>query len=156
MIFKKKKTKSYVKEHHFLFVESLFQDVVDEALKWSWASWWPADSCLKYQTDDGILESGKPCKLILKRKFLKVVLRGEIAQIRPKRALQLVWKSGLMVGQEFIIVEERSNGTRIDHRARYAGSNILAKWIWVLLFRKKYNECIVQALDAFKQSVSAY
>ena len=150
---KKSKTKKYIKEHHFLFIESPFEKVSDEVLKWSWSSWWPTDSALRYVSDDGELEVGKPCRLVLKGRFVKAVFKGEVIKIRPNRALQLEWRSGMMVGQEFVIVEERSNGTRIDHRARYIGTNILTKLIWVLFFRKKYNECIRQALEALKQSM---
>ena len=155
--FLNKKTRSksnkYIKAHHFLFVEALFQEAADEALKWSWSSWWPKDNPLQYLTDDGVLEQGKQCRLILKGKFFNAVFKGEIIQFRPGRALQFVWRSGMMVGQEFIIAEERSNGMRIDHRARYAGSNIIAKLIWILFFQKKYEESIKMALEALKKSI---
>jgi len=150
---KKKKgigSRAHMKEHHFVFVEALFDDVVDEALKWSWSSWWPQDGCLHYELDGEFSETGRPCRLVIKTRFLNVVLRGEMLHVRPRRALQFSWHSGLIQGQEFLVVEERSNGTRIDHRTRYYGSNILFSLIWALFFRKRYDACIARALDALK------
>jgi hypothetical protein len=141
----------YFNVHYFSFIEGSFDEIADEILKWGWSSWWPKESVLQYEADaqDG-LQAGLPCRMFLKGKFLTVVLKGEIVQIRPKRVLQIEWRSGWVTGQEFIIVEERSNGTRVDFRARFKGTMLLSKMIWLLFFRKKYAECIRQALDVFK------
>ena len=151
---KKVNPKSHIKEHHFLFVEEPFDNVVGEALKWSWSSWWPRGGDLRYEIDGAEPEEGTPCRLVMNGKFFNIVLKGEIVQNRSRRALQFSWHTGLIKGQEFLIVEERSNGTRIDHRARYDGSNMIFKTVWLLFFRKRYDECIVRALDALKQFIT--
>lgn len=150
---KKIKQKKYFKEHHFLFVEKLFNEIAGDVLKWGRSSWWPKDGDLQYIVEEGEMEAGKGCTFVLKGKFLKAVFKGEIVQIRANRVLQLTWHSGMMTGQEFVLVEERSNGTRIDHRARYAGSNILNHLLWHLFFQKKYDESIQKALVVLKQSI---
>lgn len=151
---KKKKAKKYITEHHFLFVEVPFQGHSQEALAWGLSAWWPKKLALQYQRDNGDgLQEGADYKLILKQGLLKTTLKGEMIQVRPNRACQIEWRSGLVKGQEFVIVEERSNGMRIDFRARYAASNLLTQLIWALLFRRKFNDCIKEALEVFKHTV---
>ena len=141
----------YLKEHHFLFIERPYYEVADEILKWGWSSWWPEQGCVQYYVGkDAAVETGTSCEMVLKMGLLRVRLKGGIAQIKEKRMLQIDWRSGMMVGQEFVIVEERSNGTRIDHRARYKGSNFLMKIFWVVCFRRRYQAGIRQAMDALR------
>jgi hypothetical protein len=156
-ILKNKKSKiNYIKEHHFLFVEVPFGQISEDALKWGWAEWWPKDLALQYKMNDGdVLTEGVACKLIVKSKVLKSVLKGKMIQVRPNRDFQIEWLSGMIKGQEFVLVEERSNGMRIDYRSRYVGSNFLTQLIWVVFFRKQYNESIRQALNAFKHKVTS-
>jgi len=142
----------HLQEHHFLFIERPFDEVADDILLWGWSSWWPKNSPLQYT---GPAEGGRPdvgmsCKVSLSQKFMKAVFRGEVVQLKPRRVFQIGWQSGMMVGEEFLLVEERSNGVRIDHRVRYTGSNFLTKIIWTLFFRKKYRLSIANALDAMK------
>jgi hypothetical protein len=147
----------FLQEHHFLFIERPFQDVADEILLWGWSSWWPKESALQYSSLDDAKkpEVGMPCKVSLDRKFMQAVFKGDVVQFKDQKVLQIEWRSGMMIGQEFIIVEERSNGVRMDHRVRYTGSNFLAKAIWVLLFRKRYDLCLNNALDALREHLTA-
>lgn len=154
---KKKRAKKYIKEHHFMFVEAPFQKVAEDVLQWGVSEWWPKDLCVQYKGVEGeSLKSGTACKLIIKSKLIKTVLKGEVIRLRENKALHIEWRSGLIKGHEFIMVEERSNGTRIDYRSRYVGSNFLTQLIWVIFFRKQYNEGIRQALDILRDKATKY
>ncbi|MEW5894674.1 MAG: hypothetical protein AB1650_02785 [Candidatus Omnitrophota bacterium] len=158
--FFKNKTKlpKYLKEHHFTFVERPFHDAVSDILKWGWSQWWPKDSPVQYTlTGSGPEEigPGRSCQMVMTGKFLKSIWSGEVIQLKG-HLLQIEWKSGMMIGQEFVIAEERSNGTRVDHRVRYTGSNLVGRFLWLLFFRKKYHECILQAMDALKTGIGNF
>ncbi len=159
MLFSKEKIKpsKSLQEHQFLFIERPFSDVADKILLWGWASWWPKENALQYtsSTGAGLPSVGMNCQVSFSpfgtRVQWGVVSRGEIVQLKPKRVLQIEWRKGMIVGQEFVIVEERSNGTRLDHRVRYTGSNLFAKMIWAILFRKRYQDSIRHALAELKK-----
>jgi len=148
---KRMKDKHYLKEHQFLFVERPYHEVADEILQWGWSSWWPEQGWAQYRIGEGAVPgAGTACEMVLGRGMLQIRLKGEIVQIKERKAVQIEWQSGMMVGQEFVIVEERSNGTRIDHRLRYRGVNVFAQIVWLVVFRKRYQEGMQQVMDALK------
>jgi len=149
----KTRTLQFLQEHHFLFIERPFQEAADKILLWGWSEWWPHDNPLQYTlvTDGRIPAVGEACKASLGGRVLRAVFRGEVLQFKPQRVLQMEWRSGMMSGQEFVLVEERSNGIRIDHRVRYKGTNILTHLLWVLCFRKKYRRCVIGAFEAMRR-----
>ncbi len=141
----------FIQDHHFLFMENMFGEVVDEALLWGWSSWWPKDGDLQYHIiSSGGMASGALCELILKKKWGQVVLKGKVVSC-AKRALEIEWSAGLIKARERVTAEERSNGTRLDHQFVFVGSNIVTQFLWVLAFRRWHNQSVVGALDALKK-----
>ncbi|HSV43019.1 MAG TPA: hypothetical protein VLJ10_00550 [Candidatus Bathyarchaeia archaeon] len=141
----------FTQDRHFLFMENMFGDGVDEALLWGWSSWWPKDGDLQYHVlSSGGMATGALCELVLKKKWARVALKGKVVSC-AKRVLEIEWSSGLIKARELVTAEERSNGMRIDHQFIFVGSNRVMQFLWILVFRKWHNQCVVEALDALKK-----
>lgn len=135
---------------HFLFLEAPVSIVGPLALHWNEGAWWP-QTC-----DVEISKEGQDAMQVGTR--YRQVLRGhkgkgwlvEVTQLVPGKLLERTFREGLFTGVEKIMLDERSNGTRVDYVLTYRVSGMLNQWLWNLFLEKKHDANIEMILKALK------
>ncbi len=138
--------------HQFVFIEAPINIVADLALEWGDPIWWPKGCRIRYHAPAGStpLSEGKeyqialsgPCPLSWQARIMKYVSGVDV---------ELDFTSGALTGHERINLEERSNGTRIDHDMHYRVRGVFNQIIWQLFYAHHYHSWINTLLLTIKE-----
>jgi hypothetical protein len=136
---------------HFIFIEAPIEIVGPEAMAWGVASWWPAESLLRFtKMSAGDLAVGTVYKQEIKMKRLSTSWQVEITKFEPNILVERTFKGGLIKGCEIVRIGERSNGTRVDYERDYEIVGPLNKILWPVFYQKQYDANIELALRKLK------
>lgn len=154
MLSRKPKSKDTV-IHQFLFIEAPVQVVSAEVVSWGEASWWPKDCLWKYiRQTDGEIAIGT--KYVIKiNKPSAPDWAAEVSQLLPSRLIERMFTKGMFRGFERIILEEKSNGTRIDYELHFQVRGLLNFILWPLVLRAQYVKTIKSIMDGLKTHLLA-
>lgn len=139
--------------HQFVFIEAPIEVVSREVAAWGEASWWPKDVLWNYvRKTDGEIRVGT--KYVIKiNKPSAPDWAAEVTQYQPRHLVERTFSKGMFKGREVVVMEERSNGTRIDYELYFTIRGPLNLILWPLVFRSQYMKTIKQILKSFKTNL---
>jgi len=142
---------SFQEAHQFIFTEAPIDIVAELALEWGTPLWWPKTCPLEFIASDNIpLRENKFYTLQIQGVY-PLRCRAQVTKHIPDRCVELTFTTGIFEGQEKITLEERSNGTRIDHEIRYRIRGILNQILWHGLYARQYERWINSILLTIKE-----
>ncbi len=153
-LFKKKSktpaTPILEENHHFVLIEAPADLVAPQVILWGEASWWPQKSTMKFtKITPGEIKVGT-------RYQQKVLLPMgpswdvEVSQLIPCKLIERIFLNGIFRGKETLLIEERSNGTKVDYIMRFYIVGFLNKILWSIHFKRLHNLNIEMILSSLK------
>ena len=153
MIFTRQKSGSPApahRMHQFVFIESPIRIVAELALDWGNAIWWPQNVGMKYALGEDIpLQTGRKYQLRFTKPLI-MNISAEVTQYDPGRSVVHHFSSVFFEVDERIILEERSNGTRVDIEVLTKSSSFVHRCIARLLFIQAHRHRIEVVLRTIK------
>ncbi|HOW36161.1 MAG TPA: SRPBCC family protein [Candidatus Omnitrophota bacterium] len=145
-----KKTKHDNINHHFVFIEVPESIVAPEVILWGESSWWPKKCAMKFtRLTEGELRVGTQFEQ-------KVLLplgphwKVEVTKLVPNREIERTFLDGMFKGKEWVVIDERLNGTRVDYYMDCQIQGIVNKILWPVLFKKLHDSNIKMILAALR------
>jgi len=137
--------------HQFVFIEAPLNIVADLALEWGDVIWWPKSCRLSYHALDGSpLQEGKTYAIKIQRLY-PLQWKACVTKYVPLRTVELTLTAGHLVGQERIDLEERSNGTRVNHEIHYRARNLPYHLLWQIFYAHHHQLGISTILTTIKE-----
>ena len=154
MLSRKSKSKDWV-IHQFMFLEAPVEVVSAEVTTWGEASWWPKDCLWKYtRQTDGDIRVGTQYVIKINKPSAPD-WKAEVTQLLPSRLIERTFTKGMFKGFERVILEEKSNGTRIDYELHFQLRGLVNILLWPFFLKKQYVATIKKVLEALKQYILA-
>jgi hypothetical protein len=141
--------------HRFMFLEAPIEIVSAEVVAWGEASWWPKDCLWKYlRQTDGEIRVGTQYVIKI-NKPSATDWAAEVTQLLPSRIVERTFTKGMFKGFERVLLEEKSNGTRIDYELHFQLRGFINMLIWPFFLRGQYVKTIGKIMDALKAHILA-
>lgn len=150
-----KRTPKVVKEHQFIFIEAPIEAVSPQAVRWGEGEWWPKESvlyCLRKVPGDLQLGAQYKIKMLIP---LAKDLEMEISKFSPSREIEWTYTKGILQGKQWLLMEGRYNGTRVEFILEYQIKGFLNRVAWRFLFKQKFLDAVKLSLQALQKHVMA-
>ncbi|MCC6758155.1 MAG: hypothetical protein IT395_00830 [Candidatus Omnitrophica bacterium] len=141
--------------HQFMFLEAPVEIVSAEAVTWGESAWWPKDCLWKYlRQTDGDIRVGTQYVIKI-NKPSSHDWAAEVTQLLPTRLIERTFTRGMFKGFERVLLEEKSNGTRLDYELHFQIRGPINFLLWPFYLRGQYIKTIKSILSAFKDHTMA-
>lgn len=140
------------RNHHHVFIEASEDIVTPQVFLWGEASWWPKACGIRFfKTSAAPLEVGTRLEFQVIKPFRMKSWDVEVSRMIPNQEIERTFRSGMFVGKEWLTIEPRLNGTRVDYILQYRIRSKGMALLWFLFLRKIHDKNIELIFSALKE-----
>ncbi len=146
-----KRNNESLSNHHFIFIEEPIGIVWPEVVLWGESTWWPKACQMKFRRlSTGEIQVGTKFEMRVTAPFTKP-WQAEVIRLIPDVVIERAFLDGMFIGKEYVLVEPRSNGTRVDYVMEFKLNGFLNQILWPIIFERLHNKNIQMILQALKE-----